>query len=97
MLLRLSRLTKISPESTLALAFFRFIMTSGSIVIDGLDINTLVLEEVRRRLTIIAQDATLFSGTIRSNLVSLECYCLSLQRIELFLMFVESIGPIRRA
>lgn len=44
-------------------------MTTGLIEIDGLDIKSLALDEVRRRLTIIAQDATLFSGTIRSNLV----------------------------
>lgn len=45
-------------------------MTSGLVEIDGLDIQKLALNEVRRRFTIIAQDATLFSGTIRSNLVS---------------------------
>ncbi|KAI0220819.1 Transporter of the ATP-binding cassette (ABC) [Massospora cicadina] len=56
-------------KSTLALAFFRFIDAEvGSIAIDGLDIYRLGLNDLRSRLTIIPQDAVLFSGTIRSNL-----------------------------
>ncbi|KAF9404553.1 hypothetical protein BGZ94_004106 [Podila epigama] len=58
-----------SGKSTLALSFFRFMEpTSGSIVIDGIDICKIGLEDLRRRLTIIPQDAVLFNGTIRSNL-----------------------------
>ncbi|KAG0346517.1 hypothetical protein BG004_001533 [Podila humilis] len=58
-----------SGKSTLALSLFRFMEpTSGSIVIDGIDIGSLGLEDLRRRLTIIPQDAVLFNGTIRSNL-----------------------------
>ncbi|KAG0027521.1 hypothetical protein BGZ81_005507 [Podila clonocystis] len=58
-----------SGKSTLALSLFRFMEpTSGSIVIDGIDIANIGLEDLRRRLTIIPQDAVLFNGTIRSNL-----------------------------
>ncbi|PRP88412.1 hypothetical protein PROFUN_03326 [Planoprotostelium fungivorum] len=56
-------------KSSLMLALFRIIeLSGGSIVIDGEDISTLGLEDVRRRLAIIPQDPTLFTGTIRSNL-----------------------------
>ncbi|KAI9634405.1 ABC transporter type 1, transmembrane domain-containing protein [Dioszegia hungarica] len=58
-----------SGKSTLALSFFRFLhQESGSIVIDGLDIKKLSLAALRSRLTILPQEAQLFSGTIRDNL-----------------------------
>lgn len=43
--------------------------SEGSITIDGIDIATISLEELRSRLTIIPQDAFLFSGSLRDNLV----------------------------
>ncbi|RUS27682.1 P-loop containing nucleoside triphosphate hydrolase protein, partial [Jimgerdemannia flammicorona] len=64
-----------SGKSTLALSFFRFIeATAGSIVIDGIDIANIGLEDLRSRLTIIPQDPTLFSGTLRSNLDPFDQY-----------------------
>ncbi|KAE8251675.1 hypothetical protein A4X06_0g2584 [Tilletia controversa] len=58
-----------SGKSTLSLAFFRFLEAeAGSIIIDGLDISKVPLRTLRRRLTIIPQDAQLFTGTIRQNL-----------------------------
>ncbi|KAM0753978.1 hypothetical protein T439DRAFT_342117 [Meredithblackwellia eburnea MCA 4105] len=64
-----------SGKSTLGLSFFRFIEpTSGRIVIDGLDINTLSLPELRSRLTIVAQDAALFAGTLRFNMDPFDVY-----------------------
>ncbi|KAL7329191.1 hypothetical protein PS15p_207334 [Mucor circinelloides] len=58
-----------SGKSTLALSFFRFVEASqGSIVIDNIDIKDLGTEDLRSNLTIIPQDPTLFSGSLRSNM-----------------------------
>ena len=56
-------------KSTLTLALFRFLNASaGRISIDGTDISTIKLSDLRSRLAIVPQDPVLFSGTIRSNL-----------------------------
>ncbi|KAL9015884.1 MAG: hypothetical protein Q9185_006740 [Variospora sp. 1 TL-2023] len=56
-------------KSSLTLALFRFLEArQGSIVIDGIDISKINLQQLRSRLAIIPQDPVLFSGTVRSNL-----------------------------
>ncbi|KAH8120041.1 P-loop containing nucleoside triphosphate hydrolase protein [Phellopilus nigrolimitatus] len=58
-----------SGKSTLALSLLRIIEPSdGKIVLDGIDISTIGLEDLRTRITIVSQDVSLFTGTIRSNL-----------------------------
>ncbi|KAJ2401507.1 hypothetical protein GGI23_001353 [Coemansia sp. RSA 2559] len=56
-------------KSTLSLAFLRFAEAcKGQIVLDGIDISKIGLEDLRRNITIIPQDPVLFNGTIRFNL-----------------------------
>lgn len=56
-------------KSSLTLAIFRFLEArEGSITVDGIDISTIKLADLRSRLAIIPQDPVLFSGTVRSNL-----------------------------
>ncbi|KAE8321309.1 hypothetical protein BDV39DRAFT_186013 [Aspergillus sergii] len=56
-------------KSSLALALFRGLEAEkGRIVIDGVDIGSIGLRDLRESITIVPQDPTLFTGTIRSNL-----------------------------
>lgn len=56
-------------KSSLALALFRGLEAEkGQIIIDGIDISTIGLQDLRENITIVPQDPTLFTGTIRSNL-----------------------------
>ncbi|ETN38990.1 uncharacterized protein HMPREF1541_07032 [Cyphellophora europaea CBS 101466] len=56
-------------KSSIMSALFRLNeLSDGQIAIDGVDISSVGLSDLRSRLAIIPQDPTLFRGTIRSNL-----------------------------
>nr|XP_043609017.1 ABC transporter C family member 4-like [Erigeron canadensis] len=58
-----------SGKSTLIQVLFRLVEPSGgSISIDGINISTLGLHDLRSRFGIIPQEPILFEGTVRSNI-----------------------------
>ncbi|CEP03773.1 unnamed protein product (mitochondrion) [Plasmodiophora brassicae] len=58
-----------SGKSTLLVALLRIVeLAAGRIIIDGVDISKIGLEDLRSRIAIIPQESVLFSGTIRENL-----------------------------
>ncbi|XP_012273062.1 ATP-binding cassette sub-family C member Sur [Orussus abietinus] len=58
-----------SGKSSIAMALFRLVnIFQGRILIDGIDIKRVPLRTLRSRLSIIPQDVTMFSGTVRENL-----------------------------
>lgn len=59
-----------SGKSSLVYLIPRFYdVTSGSILIDGVDVRRFKLSSLRRQIGIVPQDVFLFSGTIKDNIV----------------------------
>ncbi|KAL1959109.1 hypothetical protein VTO42DRAFT_2896 [Malbranchea cinnamomea] len=57
-----------SGKSSFILSIFRMIeLSGGTITIDGIDISTIPRQEIRSRITGVAQDAFLLRGTLRLN------------------------------
>ena len=55
-------------KSSIVNALFRMAHNSGTIKIDSVDIATIPLTVLRKNISIIPQDAFIFSGTMRENL-----------------------------
>ena len=59
-----------SGKSTLVNLITRFYdVTSGRVLVDGMDVRDIRKDELRRRIGVVPQKAMLFKGTIRSNLL----------------------------
>jgi len=62
-------------KSSQSLGLFRMLeINEGNIIIDGLNIKTIGLHDLRQKLTIIPQDPVIFTGTLRVNLDPFEAY-----------------------
>jgi ABC-type multidrug transport system fused ATPase/permease subunit len=85
-------------KSSLALAIFRGLEAdSGKILIDDHDIGLIGLQDLREAITIVPQDPTLFTGSLRSNLDPFEHFTdeeifTALRRVQLINSEYDSEG-----
>lgn len=64
-----------SGKTTLISALFRLVEPySGQVIIDGINVCSIGLKDLRSKLSIIPQEPTLFKGSIRTNLDPLGLY-----------------------
>ncbi len=62
-------------KSSMALALFRGLEAEeGKILVDDVDIGSIGLQDLREAITIVPQDPTLFTGTLRNNLDPFELF-----------------------
>lgn len=58
-----------SGKTTLLSLIPRFYdVTAGSVLVDGVDVRSMSLADLRQRIGVVSQKAVLFSGTVRENL-----------------------------
>lgn len=58
-----------SGKSSLAMALLRFVdPDEGKIILDGIDVTSIGVDDLRSKITYINQEATIFSGTVKENL-----------------------------
>lgn len=55
-------------KSSIIQSLFRLAQNEGQILIDGVDIGVIGLHDLRKKISIIPQEAVLFSGSLRFNL-----------------------------
>ncbi|KFZ09212.1 hypothetical protein V502_08876 [Pseudogymnoascus sp. VKM F-4520 (FW-2644)] len=72
-----------SGKSSLLSTIFRIMdVKSGSIIIDGIDISTIAINQYRGSINALAQDAFFLPGTIRDNLISADPLDLSDEQLK---------------